>query len=81
MTSLYDYLRLHKTLNKINFNQYAEGKDLKEHHPPRYVLISRKKFYTTGFGADENNYKILRKAMDYAVAAPNHMVLLASMTK
>ena len=53
-------------------NQYAEGKDLKEPHPPRYVLISRKDFYTTGFGANEKNYQMLRQAMDYAVAAPNH---------
>ena len=53
-------------------NQYAEGKNLKEPNPPHYVLISRKDFYTTGFGADEKNYQMLRQAMDYAVAAPNH---------
>ena len=53
-------------------NQYAEGKDLKEPHPPRYVIISRKDFYTTGFGGREKNYQMLRQAMDYAVAAPNH---------
>ena len=53
-------------------NQYAEGKDLKEPHPPRYVLISRKDFYTTGFGAHEKNYQMLQQAMDNTVAGPNH---------
>jgi hypothetical protein len=53
-------------------NKYAEGKDLKCPHPPRYVMIAREDFYTTGFGAKNKNYKELRKAFDHAVAAPNH---------
>ena len=53
-------------------NQYAEGKDLKEPHPPRYVLASRKDFYTQGYGAHEKIYQMLRKAMNCGVAAPNH---------
>ena len=52
-------------------NKYASGADLKEPHPPRYVMISRKDFYTEGFGVQEN-YQKFRKAMDYSVAAPNH---------
>ena len=54
------------------WNQYAEDKDLKEPHPSSYVLISRKDFYTTEFEADEKNYQMLRQAMDYVVADPNH---------
>ena len=53
-------------------NQYAEDKDWKEPHPPCYVHISRKDFYTTEFEADEKNYQILWQAMDYAVADPTH---------
>ena len=53
-------------------NKYAAGADLKEPHPPRYVMIARKDFYTDGFGATQKNYQKLRDAMDYSVAAPNH---------
>ena len=53
-------------------NQYAEGQDLKKPHPPRYVLVSRKDFYTVGFGAKDKNYQHFYKALEYAVAAPNH---------
>ena len=53
-------------------NQYAEGKDLKEPHPPRYLFIARKDFYTKGFGTDEEIYQMFRQAMNCAVAAPNH---------
>ena len=53
-------------------NKYAAGADLKEPHPPRYVMIARKDFYTDGFGATQRNYQKLRDAMDYSVAAPNH---------
>ena len=45
---------------------------MKEPHPPRYVLIARKDFYTEGFGAANNNYQKLRAAIDYSMAAPNH---------
>lgn len=53
-------------------NKYAQGHDLPKPHPPRYVLIARKDFYTDGFGAYQKNYQKLREAMNYAVAAPNH---------
>lgn len=53
-------------------NKYAEGIDLKRPHPPRYVIISRKDFYTHGFGANNKNYLKLRAALDFSVAAPNH---------
>ena len=54
-------------------NKYAEGKDLKDPHPPRYVLIPRKDFYTKGFGATNKHYEQLEKILaNLAVAAPNH---------
>lgn len=53
-------------------NKYAKGVDLKEPHPPRYVIISRKDFYTEGFGKDNKNYQKLRAALDFSIAAPNH---------
>ena len=54
-------------------NLYAEGRDLKKPHPPRYVIVSRKDFYTKGFGASDKNYQKLRSTLDqFAVAAPNH---------
>ena len=57
-------------------NQYAEGKDLKEHHPPRYLLFSRKDFYTKGFGAHEKNYQMLQQAMNNTIGVPNHGLAL-----
>lgn len=53
-------------------NKYGEGHDLKKPHPPRYVLIARKDFYTDGFGATDKNYQKLREVFRYSVAAPNH---------
>ena len=55
-----------------NFNQYAKGKDLKEPHPPCYVLISRKDLYTTGFEQMEIITKYYDRLWIIAVAAPNY---------
>ena len=57
-------------------NQYAEGKDLKEHHLPQYLLFSRKDFYTKGFGAHEKNYQMLQQAMNNTIGVPNHGLAL-----
>ena len=53
-------------------NKFAAGTDLKEPHPPRYVMISRKDFYTEGFGASDKNYKNLHPTLLSSVAVPNH---------
>ena len=56
-------------------NKYAEGQDLKKPHPPRYVIISRKDFYTQGFGAENKKYRELHEALRFAVACPNHGIV------
>ena len=58
-------------------NKYAEGQDLKEPHPPRYVIVSRKDFYTSthGFGAKNKKYQELHEALTNAVACPNHGIV------
>ena len=56
-------------------NKYAEGQDLKEPHPPRYVLVSRKDFYTEGLGARNKKYRELYKALSFATACPNHGIV------
>ncbi len=64
-----------KYYSSLSFrNKYAEGQDLKEPHPPRYVLIPRKDFYSKGgFGYTNKHYMQLQKILaELAVAAPNH---------
>ena len=54
-------------------NKFAAGADLKEPHlPARYVMISRKDFYTEGFGASDKNYKNLHPTLLSSVAVPNN---------
>ena len=53
-------------------NKYAAGADLKDPHPPRYLIVARKDFYTDGFGAQQKNYQKLYEAMYHSVAAPNY---------
>ena len=53
-------------------NEFAKGADLKKPHPPRYVMVSRKDFYTKGFGTSDKNYKMLHSALQFSIAAPNH---------
>ena len=53
-------------------NKFAEGADLTKPHPPRYVMVSRKDFYTKGFGTSDKNYKMLHSALQFSIAAPNH---------
>ena len=66
-------IKFMKFYTSLSFrNKFAAGADLKEPHPPRYVMISRKDFYTEGFGASDENYKELHPKLLSSVAAPNH---------
>ena len=66
-------IKFMKFYTSLSFrNKFAAGADLREPHPPRYVMISRKDFYTEGFGASDKNYKNLHPKLQSSVAAPNH---------
>ena len=69
-TAIVEFLKFYTSLEFRN--KYAKGVDLKDPHPPRYVMISRKDFYTDGFGAGDKHYQQFRRAFDHAVAAPNY---------